>query len=148
MHQKPKPVTIENIPALLEWIKKHELSIDQVRQVYFMSADIEEAVKDGIIQQRKYKYNLPVDYDSLDWKQKREVREQYTDQQKGKCYYCKCNLSEQPPIKITNKKINWDLFPKNFLKYPIHLQHDHDTGFTEGAVHNYCNAVMWQYEGK
>lgn len=83
MHQKPKPVTIENIPALLEWIKKHELSIDQVRQVYFMSADIEEAVKDGIIQQRKYKYNLPVDYDSLDWKQKREVREQYTDQQKG-----------------------------------------------------------------
>ncbi len=48
---------------------------------------------------------------------------------------------------ITDKKINWKLFPENFLKYPIHLQHNHDTGMTEGAVHNYCNAVMWQYEG-
>ena len=39
-------------------------------------------------------------------------------------------------------------FPQNFLQYPIHLQHNHDTGMTEGAVHNYCNAVMWQYEGR
>lgn len=35
---------------------------------------------------------------------------------------------------------------KNFLQHPIHLQHNHTTGMTEGAVHNYCNAVMWQYE--
>jgi hypothetical protein len=34
------------------------------------------------------------------------------------------------------------------LKSPIHLQHDHDTGLTEGAVHAYCNAVLWQYEGR
>ena len=47
---------------------------------------------------------------------------------------------------ITNKYIDWDLFPENFLKAPIHLQHNHNTGMTEGAVHNYCNAVMWQYE--
>jgi hypothetical protein len=46
---KRKPVTLENIPALLQWIRKHNLSIDQVRQVYFMSADIEETLKSGIV---------------------------------------------------------------------------------------------------
>jgi hypothetical protein len=30
----------------------------------------------------------------------------------------------------------------------IHLQHCHKTNMTEGAVHAYCNAVLWQYEGK
>ena len=45
----PKPVTLENIPALLQWIRKHNLSIDQVRQVYFMSADIEETLKSEIV---------------------------------------------------------------------------------------------------
>ena len=34
------------------------------------------------------------------------------------------------------------------LDHPIHLQHSHNTGVTEGAVHNYCNAVMWQYDGR
>jgi len=145
---KLKPVTLENIPALLQWIRKHNLSIDQVRQVYFMSADIEEIVIDGIVRQRKFKYILPVDYNSLDWKEKREVREQYIQEQQGKCYYCKCSLKEHAPKRITKLEINWSLFPKNFLKYPIHLQHNHNTGMTEGAVHNYCNAVLWQYEGK
>jgi hypothetical protein len=40
------------------------------------------------------------------------------------------------------------LFPPNFLKYPVHLQHNHDTDMTEGAVHARCNAVMWQYHGR
>ncbi len=46
---KPKPVTLENIPALLQWIRKRKLSIDQVRQAYFMSADIEETLKSEIV---------------------------------------------------------------------------------------------------
>ena len=46
---KRKPVTLENIPALLQWIRKHNLSIDQVRQVYFMSCDIEETLKSEIV---------------------------------------------------------------------------------------------------
>ena len=46
---KLKPVTPENIPALLEWINKHKLSIDQVRQVYFMSAEIEETLKSELV---------------------------------------------------------------------------------------------------
>ena len=62
--------------------------------------------------------------------------------------FCNCNLSEPPPEKITSTWIDWSLFPSNFLKYPIHLQHNHDSGLTEGAVHAYCNAYMWQYEHK
>lgn len=87
-------------------------------------------------------------YSKLTPQQRREVREQYIKEQKGKCFYCLQSLSEEAPKDITKRKINWDLFPPNFLKYLVHLQHDHDTDLTEGAVHNYCNAVMWQYEGR
>lgn len=93
-------------------------------------------------------YKLPVDYTKLHWTQRREVREQYIKEQNGLCFYCGAPLLEPPPESITSKSINWNNFPKNFLNYPIHLQHNHSTGMTEGAVHNYCNAVMWQYEHK
>lgn len=89
---------------------------------------------------------LPVDYTLLTWQEIREVREQYIKDQEGNCMYCNHSLQESAPEHITSKTINWKLFPPNFLKYPIHLQHCHKTGMTEGAVHNYCNAVMWQYE--
>tara|TARA_R100000951_G_scaffold494_2_gene2182 strand:+ start:2174 stop:2359 length:186 start_codon:yes stop_codon:yes gene_type:complete len=52
-----KPVTLENIPALLQWIRKHSLSIDQVRQVYFMTADIEETLKSQIVKTWTYTIN-------------------------------------------------------------------------------------------
>lgn len=94
------------------------------------------------------KYDLPVDYDKLHWTEKKAVREQYVKEQNGMCYYCSEPLNRGAPPIITSKEINWRIFPPNFLKHPIHLQHDHYTGMTEGAVHNYCNAVMWQYEGK
>jgi hypothetical protein len=94
--------------------------------------------------------NLPVDYTKLDWKkgEVRDVREQYIEEQKGICMYCSSPLKGKPPEWVTEKEINWALFPDNFLKHPIHLQHCHKTGMTEGAVHAYCNAVMWQYEGR
>lgn len=93
-------------------------------------------------------YDLPVDYATLDWRkgETRAVREQYVDEQKGDCWYCNEPLIDDAPKKITDKKINLKLFPKGFLDNPIHLQHDHDTGMTEGAVHAYCNAVLWQYD--
>jgi len=93
---------------------------------------------------------LPVKYSTLDWRkgEKAIVREQYIKEQNGLCYYCNLPLINEPPKNITDKYINWRLFPSNFLKYPIHLQHDHNTDMTEGAVHAYCNAVLWQYEGK
>ena len=93
------------------------------------------------------KYKLPIDYMKLHWTKRREVRNQYIEEQDNKCMHCNCSLDEDAPKEITDKKINWDLFPSNFLKYPVHLQHNHYTGMTEGAVHNYCNAVLWQYEG-
>jgi hypothetical protein len=90
---------------------------------------------------------LPTDYTKLEWQERRAVREQYVKEQDNLCYFCKQDLSKPAPKEVTSKKINWSLFPANFLQYPIHLQHNHDTGMTEGAVHNYCNAVMWQYHG-
>lgn len=93
-------------------------------------------------------YQLPIDYTKLSPKERREVRLQYIDLQERKCFYCEESLDANPPSQITDKKINWNRFPPNFLKHPIHLQHCHKTGMTEGAVHAYCNAVMWQYEGR
>lgn len=91
---------------------------------------------------------LPVNYSELTWQERRRVREAYILLQDGLCYWCGHSLKEQPPQKITNKEIDWTRFPENFLKYPVHLQHDHYTDETEGAVHAYCNAVMWQYENR
>lgn len=91
---------------------------------------------------------LPAKYDALSSKERRAVREEYVKRQQGKCYYCEESLTQAAPEKITKLEIDWTLFPQFFLKHPIHLQHDHDSGMTEGAVHAYCNAVMWQYEGR
>lgn len=93
---------------------------------------------------------LPVKYSTLDWKkgERAIVRNKYIELQKGLCYYCNLPLASNPPKEITSKKINWKLFPPNFLNSPVHLQHNHKTDMTEGAVHAYCNAVLWQYEGR
>ena len=90
-------------------------------------------------------YNLPVLYSKLHAKEKRLVREQYIQEQGGLCYWCKNRIDVNPPKEITDHWIKWDLFPPFFLKHPIHLQHNHSNDETEGAVHAYCNAVMWQY---
>lgn len=94
------------------------------------------------------KYELPVVYDELEWWQKKEVRNQYIKEQNNKCFLCNNSLDREPPKHIRDLEIDWDLFPENFLKYPVHLQHDHQTGLTEGAIHSYCNAVLWQYYGR
>lgn len=94
------------------------------------------------------KYNLPVEYSKIPSWERRLVREQYVAEQDHDCYWCNHSLLEDPPKEITDKGINLKLFPPNFLSHPIHLQHNHDTDLTEGAVHAYCNAVMWQYHGR
>lgn len=91
---------------------------------------------------------LPAKYSKLTPSQRRAVRLIYIGRQKGLCYWCNHPLDEEPPKAITEKKINWKLFPPGFLNNPVHLQHCHDTDNTEGAVHAYCNAVMWQYHGR
>ena len=84
-------------------------------------------------------------YDEMTWQERRIVRKYLEEKQKGLCYYCKEPLSIQPKNK---QKINWSLFPKNFTKYPVHLHHSHESGECLGAVHSYCNAVLWQYHGE
>ena len=93
---------------------------------------------------------LPVKYSTLDWRkgEKAIVREEYIRFQNGICFHCGVSLEDNPPEEIVSKEINWNLFPPNFLKHPIHLQHCHKTDMTEGAVHAYCNAVLWQYHGR
>jgi len=93
-------------------------------------------------------YNLPINYETLDRNQRREVREQYILQQRGICFFCQKPLYGPVAKHVREAKINWKLFPPNFSKFPVHLQHDHQTGMTEGAVHSLCNAYMWQYLGK
>ena len=90
-------------------------------------------------------WKLPVYYDKLTQPERAEVRNQYVKEQDGLCYYCKTELSLSPSM---IKPIDWHLFPKHFLKHPVHLHHRHDTGLTLGAVHAYYNAVSWQYHGK
>jgi len=94
------------------------------------------------------KLKLPAKYHELTAQERRLVREYYVEAQAGLCMFCNTSLSEKPPASVTDKDINWALFPPGFLRYPVHLQHDHGTGLTEGAVHSYCNAVMWQYGGR
>lgn len=89
--------------------------------------------------------NLPVDYMAISQFERRKVREYYSKIQDGKCYYC-----DKPLDKLPNKDkpINVALFPKGFFNYPVHLHHNHRTHMTIGAVHCYCNAVLWEYCGE
>lgn len=91
---------------------------------------------------------LPVEYDKLTPKQRREVREEYIRIQNGRCCHCGADLYGPPPADIRTLPIKKYLFPTGFFVHPVHLHHDHITGMTIGAVHNRCNAVLWQYHGE
>ena len=94
------------------------------------------------------KMELPLNYNILTHGDIINVREEYMKRQNNLCYYCKEPLLQSPAKIITDVKINKDLFPRNFFNYPIHLHHNHKTGDTIGAVHNLCNAVLWEIEGE
>jgi hypothetical protein len=95
---------------------------------------------------------LPVDYTKITQPGRRLVREAYIEKQDGKCAFCHCKLKKEPSVEVKSKEdqINWDLFPGgiHFLDHPIHLDHNHRTGMTRGAVHALCNAFMWQFHGE
>lgn len=90
----------------------------------------------------------PLDYNSLTQQERRALREEYARHQGGKCCYCDAPLSGPPAMKVAKLKVTRSLFPEGFFRWPVHLHHDHNTGMTIGAVHNYCNAVLWEYEGE
>lgn len=90
-------------------------------------------------------------YSVLTQRERAIVRDAYVERQGGMCSHCGHPLHEKPPWSITDKIIRWDRFPggrAGFLRYPVHLHHDHETDYTLGAVHAYCNAVLWQYHGE
>ena len=91
---------------------------------------------------------LPTEYSKLSISDRIEVRKAYIAQQHHKCFYCHRRFTQDPPKEIHNKKIHPELFPQGFFNSPIHLHHDHNTDITIGAVHAFCNAILWQYEGK
>ena len=91
---------------------------------------------------------LPINYETSHWSLRKKARELYVIMQKGLCCHCGSNLSDKASDEMMRKNINKNLFPVNFFNYPIHLHHCHKTGMTIGAVHNQCNAVLWQYHGE
>lgn len=91
---------------------------------------------------------LPVNYDECTPQERRMVRAEYIKIQGGLCSHCGASLNGSPEAKIDQLPIKYSLFPPSFFKWPVHLHHDHNTGMTIGAVHNKCNAVLWQYHGE
>jgi len=93
---------------------------------------------------------LPVLYQGC--RNKALVREKYRRLQKNLCWFCHSSLDKGTPdsfrklYPITGQELQ-DIFPPGFMDYPVHLHHDHSSGWTKGAVHNYCNAIMFVYFG-
>ena len=97
---------------------------------------------------KKKTFDLPLVYNNIPASHKANVRAQYISKQKGLCMFCNNPLSGRPTKRVINFKVNWKLFPMGFRYHPVHLQHDHYTGLTEGVVHMKCNAYMWQVLGR
>ena len=91
------------------------------------------------------KWELPQHYPSLKPYERAQVRNQYVKEQDGLCHYCAEPLSGSPS---TNYTLDMRRFPRNFLRYPIHLHHCHQTGLTLGAVHALCNGILWEVHGE
>jgi hypothetical protein len=91
---------------------------------------------------------LPVKYDKCNLQQRQFVKEAYIKKQNGLCCHCGNSLDRPPHESVRNLPVDITLFPLDFFKHPTHLHHDHTTGLTIGAVHNHCNAVLWQHFGE
>lgn len=92
--------------------------------------------------------DLPVNYEKINARERKRVREEYARLQGNKCSHCGASLIGDPSKKMMQTRVDRWLFPRHFFKWPIHLHHDHNTGLTIGAVHNRCNAILWQYYGE
>jgi hypothetical protein len=92
--------------------------------------------------------DIPANYTQMTRQERRIVREEYVRRQGGRCAHCKQPLSKAPADHVRSKQLDMRRFPPGFLDWPVHLHHDHQTGLTIGAVHSYCNAVLWQYHGE
>jgi transposase-like protein len=89
-------------------------------------------------------------YDDLNWKQRLKLRDRYVEHFHGVCMYCHEQLDSEPAsiVRDSTDEIAWDVSPgfkEGFLKNPVHLHHDHNTGLTLGPVHALCNAHSWHF---
>lgn len=91
---------------------------------------------------------LPKIYKNIPYNERWKVREEYIKIQKNLCLHCQEPLDGLPSKEVQDSWINMRLFPKGFLERPVHLHHDHVSGYTIGVVHSRCNAVLWQYHGE
>jgi hypothetical protein len=91
---------------------------------------------------------IPAPYSKLGPSRRIAVRERYIEIQEGLCCHCSASLDGPPREDIACLPVDQRLFPPGFFTHPIHLHHDHKTDLTIGAVHAYCNAVLWQYHGE
>jgi hypothetical protein len=91
---------------------------------------------------------LPADYRVLGPHERKAVREEYVRLQRGLCSHCGSALTGLPRADIAEKRVNKRRFPDTFFRWPVHLHHCHKSGMTIGAVHNHCNAVLWEYHGE
>lgn len=91
---------------------------------------------------------LPLYYNRATPAERREARNMYVQLQGGMCWHCESEIYEDPPNEVTKFYVNEEQFPEGFFDHRIHLHHDHGTGLTVGAVHAYCNAVLWAYHGE
>lgn len=89
-----------------------------------------------------------VNYTRLNAAQRKEVRLQYVEHQKGLCSHCGFDLRGPASGEVLKHKIDKSLFPFGFFNNGVHLHHSHVTGMTIGAVHARCNAYLWQYLGE
>lgn len=92
--------------------------------------------------------DLPVNYENTHYTDRRLVREEYAQRQHGKCFHCDAMLVGPPSDEMLDQDVDESLFPKGFFDWPVHLHHSHEDGMTIGAVHAYCNAVLWQHHGE
>jgi hypothetical protein len=95
----------------------------------------------------------PIDYSSASAFERRIRREQYVADQGGRCWHCTFALDTDPPEDFREQwpiaaELDRGVFPAGFLNYPVHLHHDHDSGQSIGAVHAYCNAILWVHHGE
>lgn len=88
----------------------------------------------------------PEYYPSMSGKERKRCRDAYVEFQHGRCYKCDAPLSQGSAL--VEYKVTPKLYPPGFFNNPVHLHHDHKTGYTIGAVHAHCNAVLWEYDGE
>jgi len=93
---------------------------------------------------------FPQRHRDLNTDQRRKLRDEYIECSRGRCAYCEEMLDDEPHafVRQSADQIEWDNLPgskEGFLKDPVHLHHDHETGLTLAAIHALCNAHSWHF---